>query len=69
MSANTADHAQKVLLDILDEKGHRGYEKLVMVFYEIQKKYQYEKERNKPFQLMEKNLDEFIEKKVEKRRK
>jgi hypothetical protein len=69
MSTNTIDHAQKVLLDILDEKEHRDYEKLVMTFYEIQKKYQFEKERNKPFQLMEKSLDDFIEKKNDKKRK
>ena len=63
------DHAQDILLKILHMKGLKDLENLLKKCYSIQKKYQYETERNTSIVLIQKLIDEEVSKKREKKDK
>jgi len=62
------DHGIQILVKILHMKGLKNYENLLKQCYEIQKKFQYETERNTPLVLMKKLIEEEISKKYEEKK-
>ena len=60
MSEETKDQGLEVLLKILHMKGLKDYENLLKKCYEIQKKFQYEPERNIPLVHMQKLIEKEV---------
>jgi len=60
------DQGIQVLLRLLHMKGLKDLEKLLIRCYEIQKKYQYETDRNTPLIMMEKIIEEEVSRKYKK---
>jgi len=63
---NNSDHGLQVLLKLLHMKGSKDLENLLIRCYEIQKKHQYEAERNATLVIMQKLIEEEVSKKYEK---
>ena len=61
------DQGQEVLLKILHMKGLKDLKNLLKQCYSVQKKYQYETERNTPLVLMQKLIEQEVSKKHEKK--
>ena len=63
------DYGLEVLLKKLHMKGLKADEELLKKCFEIQKKYQYETERNHPLVLTKKLIENEVEKRYEKSKK
>lgn len=65
MTKTSDDHALEVLLTIHDEQQSEVSKDLLRRCYELQKKFQYERDRDKPLVMMQKLVETEVAKELE----